>query len=800
METLARVLVDTGVFSLDKEFFYAIPDSLAFTLKVGHAVEVPFGHGTKTGIVTGFTDETAEYELKSIKNIKFAEPLVDEKNIELASFMQRQYIASLYECLRLMCPPGVFGSSDQKIRLLKDDVKMKNSTSERILAYLSAEGGEATLSALKREFGNEAVKALRALKEKNIVAAESFDKNRATALKRKYASINESGREAKLSNRARAQIKALEILKQGDIALSECSGYGITASAVKELEKKGFVSIYEAQKRRNPFSEKSVGTVKKLSPTEEQKTAIDEISSSAEKNTGETVLLHGITGSGKTEVFMQVIERVTAKGKGALVLVPEISLTPQMTDRFLGRFGDSVAILHSRLSVGERLDEWNRIKSGEAKVVIGARSAVFAPINALGIIIVDEEHENTYKSEQSPRYDTVEVAKERCRQNGAVLVLASATPSITDYYKALSGEYKLIKLTKRCNNAELPKVYVADMREELKNGNRSMLSGLLKCEIEKNLKAGEQTVLFLNRRGFSTFVSCRDCGYVALCPNCSIALTYHKNSESLNCHYCGYSKPILRTCPDCGSAHIKYFGTGTQRLEDEIKKLFPSCTLLRMDVDTTGEKNSHEKILKKFSEEKIDILLGTQMVSKGLDFPGISLVGVVAADMSLNIDDYRAAERTFDLITQVCGRAGRGDTKGRAVIQTYSPDNPVIEMAKTQNYEAFYETEIAFRKMFSYPPFSDIVCVIYSSENEEYAKKACRAAYDEFKKLSEGMDMTLYEAAPAPIEKIKGRYRWRFWMKADADEKLRGVLKEMYIKFKDKNVKMSVSVDPINMA
>lgn len=737
MEILARVMIDSGVSSLDREFFYKIPDELAGKIMIGHEVCVPFGHGRKTGIVIGFTDEKTEYELKSIISVKGEKPIVTEREIELAYFMKKMYLAPFFECIKLLCPPGSFAGPAKKVGVLE----------------------------------------------------------------RKYLTLNVPYEKAEgmLNPRAFAQKKALLQLSKGDVALSECENHGFSEDAARELVKKGIAAVYNSEKRRNPFKEKEISKTTKLSPTAEQAEALRKINALLDDGKSETVLLHGVTGSGKTEVFMQAIERVLKAGKSAIVLVPEISLTPQMTDRFLGRFGDKVAILHSMLSPGERLDEWRRIKNGEARVVVGARSAVFAPLSDIGIIIVDEEHENTYRSEQSPRYNAIEVAKKRCSQCGALLILASATPSVTDYYKALSGKYRLIKLTKRYNDVELPKIHIADMREELKRGNRNMLSGTLREEIAKNLKNGEQTVLFLNRRGFSTFISCRACGYVVACPSCSIALTYHKNTESLNCHYCGYKTDIIRQCPKCGSGHVKFFGTGTEKLEEEIKRTFPECSVIRMDVDTVSGKNAHEKILKKFSDEKIDILLGTQMVSKGLDFPGISLVGVVAADMSLNIDDYRAAERTFDLITQVCGRSGRGAVRGRAVIQTYSPDNPVIELSKNQDYEKFYESEIIYRKMFEYPPFSDIVSVGFSAENEEAAKNACIKTENEFKKLIGEKEIKLYTSAPSPISKIKGRYRWRFWFKAKADAELRQLLGKLYNSFDDKNVRMAVMFDPINM-
>lgn len=806
METLARIFVDSKVMSLDREFYYKIPESISGKVQTGQTVLVPFGHGRKTGIVVGFTNDETDYELKEIIKIKSEEPIVGEKEIELAFYMQKMYIAPFFDCLKLLCSPGTFGTADKKIRLLKTPEEIKKlfpdgGILKDISDYLESEGKESTLSTLKAEFGPSALDNLKTLREKKIIFSERMYFKSSGALKRKYITLNPDAQDIiRLKPpKGKMQIKALEALEKNDIALSECEKLGFSASVAKALVKKGIAKIYEEEKRRNPFSGKNVKKTENMLPTKEQETALNEIFSMLDEDKSSCALLHGVTGSGKTEVFMQAIERVLKKGRGAIVLVPEISLTPQMTDRFLGRFGDNIAILHSVLSKGERIDEWMRIKRGEAKVVIGARSAVFAPLDDIGIIIVDEEHENTYKSEQTPKYDAVDIAKKRCEQNGALLLLASATPAVTNYYKAQNGEYRLIKLKKRYNEVELPKVTVADMRLELKNGNRSMLSKVLQREIQRNLDRKEQTVLFLNRRGFSTFVSCRDCGYVAVCPECAVALTYHKSTQSLNCHYCGYKTDVIKTCPSCKGHHVKYFGSGTQKLENEINKIFPGCSVIRMDVDTASGKNAHEKILKKFSDEKIDILLGTQMVSKGLDFPGISLVGVVAADMSLNIDDYRASERTFDLITQVCGRAGRGEIRGRAVIQTYSPDNAVIQMAKNQDYEAFYQSEIAFRNMFGYPPYNDIILVGFSSEDENEVKNACVQTEKRFREALADFEITLYKSSPAPVNKIKGRYRWRFWFKAKADPDLRDKLRLLYAEFNSKKVKMSVTVDPLSM-
>ena len=401
------------------------------------------------------------------------------------------------------------------------------------------------------------------------------------------------------------------------------------------------------------------------------------------------------------------------------MLVPEISLTPQTVDRFISRFGEEkVAVLHSKLSVGERFDQWQKIRKGIAKIVIGARSAIFAPVEKLGIIIIDEEHDSSYKSEMSPRYNAKEIAKFLAEKNDIPLVLGSATPSIDTYYKGLNGEIEILELNKRANNMELPKVEIVDLRQELKNGNRSMISNKLYNEIKENLENKKQTILFLNRRGYSTFVMCRDCGYTAKCKNCDVTLTYHSNEKKLKCHYCGYETKILNKCPECNSENIRYFGTGTQKLESEIKKIFPNASTIRMDIDTISKKDSHEKILNRFKQENVDILIGTQMIVKGHHFPNVTLVGVIAADTSLNIEDFRANEKTFQILTQVAGRAGR-EEKGRVVIQTYNPDSFSIEFAQKQDYKLFYKTEIILRKSLKYPPFCDIIMLLITGENEK---------------------------------------------------------------------------------
>ncbi len=477
-----------------------------------------------------------------------------------------------------------------------------------------------------------------------------------------------------------------------------------------------------------------------------------------------------------------------------------------MLDRFISRFGkEKIAVLHSKLSLGERYDEWNKIREGKAKIVIGARSAIFAPVENLGIIIIDEEHDSSYKSESNPKYDAKQVAKYIAKQNNCPLLLGSATPDLGDYYKAKDlGKIELLELTKRANEASLPKVTIIDLKQELANGNRSMLSRELYSSIEENLKEKRQTILFLNRRGYSTFVMCRECGYVAKCKNCNISLTYHSYEKKLKCHYCGYEENLVTVCPECGSKKIRYFGTGTQKLEEEIKKEFPNASTIRMDVDTVTKKNSHEEILKKFRDENIDILIGTQMVVKGHHFPNVTLVGVIAADSSLNIDDYRANERTFQILTQVAGRAGREkDKPGKVIVQTYNPDNFSILCSKKQDYEMFYETEILIRKQLKYPPFCDIIVIGFNGLNQKQLIDISNKTYNYLKEYLYANEFNIFKPMPAPIDKIQNRYRYRIIIKGvmnkRANEVLNNYLRDVYQKDL-KDIRISVDVNPNSMA
>ncbi|MGE5329041.1 MAG: primosomal protein N' [Deltaproteobacteria bacterium] len=569
------------------------------------------------------------------------------------------------------------------------------------------------------------------------------------------------------------------------------------------LPPSGQTKLSKDKKDKNPLKDKNIERTIPFVANEQQKAVIERISASINSGEPEKFLIHGVTGSGKTEVYLQLISQVIEQDRQAIVLVPEISLTPQMIHRFVGRFGEQVAVLHSRLSDGERKDQWYKIKEGRVKVVVGARSAIFAPFQNLGMIIIDEEHEHTYKSEKTPRFHAKDIAYKRSKLESCTVVLGSATPAIETYYQALNGKIILLKMSKRANEMELPTVKIIDMREEMNQGNRSIFSKVLYDAIMSNLENKTQTILFLNRRGYSSFVLCRNCGYVPRCSNCSISLTYHIKGERLICHYCGHTRANIHLCPKCQSKHIRHFGAGTQRVEDEIKNTFPAASILRMDMDTTSKKNAHEEILNKFRNEKVDILIGTQMIAKGHDFPDVTLVGVISADIMLNLEDFRSTEKTFQLLTQVAGRAGRAKKQGRVIIQTYEIDNFSIQTAKTQNYEEFYRQEIILREQLKYPPFCDIVSIMISGKELEKVKQYSKELEEKIRRaLPESREDTeFYCTVPAPVSKINNRYRWRIILKCNIDEEIRKILKEVTEKIQADCAKwctIGVDVNPVS--
>ncbi|CEY29386.1 primosome assembly protein PriA [Streptococcus pneumoniae] len=572
----------------------------------------------------------------------------------------------------------------------------------------------------------------------------------------------------------------------------------ITDAPIKALVKKGFISEKYVEVYRNPYDDDDFEQTKPFPLTEEQKQVITPILSSITNETYNPFLLYGVTGSGKTEVYLQSIAAVLKKGKEAIVLVPEIALTPQMVDRFKGRFGSQVAVLHSALSVGEKYDEWRKILRKEVKVVVGARSAVFAPFENLGIIIIDEEHESSYKQEDNPRYHARDVAVWRGQYHKCPIVLGSATPTLESFARAKKGVYELLTMEKRMNEQALPTVEIVDMREELRDGNRSMFSKALHEKIADRLEKKEQMVLFLNRRGHSTFVMCRDCGYVVQCPHCDISLTYHKMNHRLKCHYCSYEENMPTECPACQSTYIRFFGTGTQKVEEEITKLFPEARVIRMDVDTTSRKGMHEKLLKAFGEEKADILLGTQMIAKGLDFPKVTLVGVLTADTMLHLPDFRASEKTYQLLTQVSGRAGRHELPGEVVIQTYTPEHYSIELAKNQQYDVFFDQEMQMRRTRQYPPYYYVVLVTVSHPELLKAVQVTEKIASYLRTHCSQQTMVLGPVASA-IPRIKDRYRYQCMIKYKREPNLKNVLKmvnEHYQAEMQKELQISIDFNP----
>lgn len=519
-------------------------------------------------------------------------------------------------------------------------------------------------------------------------------------------------------------------------------------------------------KERLPYIE-AEGEIQKIDQlTSQQKEVLSEIEGAAERHENRMFLLKGVTGSGKTEVYMQAVAKVLEEGRTAIMLVPEISLTKQIIDRFIGRFGaEDIAVLHSRLSDGQRHDEWVRIREGRVRIVIGARSAVFAPLENIGIIVMDEEHETTYKSDMTPKYETAEVAIKRLREHKGIFLMGSATPSVVSWNRACSGIYEKLELTERYNRVKLPDVEVVDMRDELKGGNTGVFSQRLQQQTERTLAEGKQVILFLNRRGYSSFVSCRECGEVVRCPDCGISMTYHKGDNKLVCHYCGRVQRVPDVCPSCGSRYIKYFGSGTEQIEECAGQLFPGKKIARLDFDTVRRKGSIEKIIDRFSDKKIDILVGTQLVAKGLDFRNVGLVGIMSADTTLNIPDFRSPERTFQLITQASGRAGRGDETGKVIIQTYSPESYAVKDAAAQDYEAFYRDEIGLRKFMNYPPFSDLIQIVFTSKDEETAIKTGRIWADNLKKLLPSEKENIFDLQEAPMARIRDSVRYCFMVK-----------------------------------
>ena len=780
METvqIAKVAVSAATFAIDKPYDYLIPDVLADKALVGTRVTVPFGRGNRSteGMILARGAGPKVPRLKALETVLDREPVLDPWAISLALWMRRRYFCTMYEALRAILPVGLWYQYREIYRVA--DGLDRESAGEQagkvrgaglVLDAVFAAGGQAELPALKAVCGSETEGTLRALCRKKVLVCGTAARRRAADQVRRMAELAVPAEEAlalTLPRREsqRPRYEAVRMLAEAGRASVQdiCYFTGASLQALRGLEKSGIVTFSEEESLRVP----EPGGAEPGPPillNGEQQAAFEQLLALAGSGKAEAALLQGVTGSGKTLVYIRLVQEILSSGRTAMVLVPEIVLTPQMMRRFSSYFSNQVAMLHSGLKITERYDQWKRIRRGEVRVVLGTRSAVFAPLPDLGLVILDEEQEGSYQSENTPRYHALDIAKFRCAQAGAALVLGSATPAVETAYQARQGAYRLARLRQRYNARGLPQVSVVDMRQEIRAGNGGSISGPLREELERNLERGEQSILFLNRRGNSRFLLCGECGKTPECPHCSVPMTYHSANRRLMCHYCGHSEPAYETCPDCGG-WMKHVGAGTQKVEEELRQAFPGTGILRMDSDTASA--GHEPLLRRFAEERIPILLGTQMVAKGLDFENVTLVGVVLADQSLYIDHYKAAERTFNLLTQVVGRAGRGSRAGRAVIQTYTPDNDVIQSAAVQDYERFYDMELKLRRIRRFPPFADLFTLTVSGTEEGAVLRAAAGVGEELRLLAREPEIAASQPevlgpAPAPVLKVNNRYRYR---------------------------------------
>lgn len=786
MAVIAKVAVAAATYAIDKPYDYLVPDNLLPRAKVGVRVVIPFGGGNRSGegliLAVGQGEKTEK--LKAITSVLDDDSVLGPPQIKLAYWLRERYFCTLYDAVKVLLPAGLWYRIREvyDLSVSREEALDREGTAreQAVLEVLCAHGGSAELETLKLCCGDDVGPVLRALMEAGVITKQTDAKQKVSDKRVKRISLAVPPEEALAAvepkkRSAPLRYEVVRLLSSVGSALSSdiCYFTGASMATIRSLEKSGLVSIQEEEAYRVPESLPARAEPILLTP--EQQAAYDEILARSRAGSPSCTLLYGVTGSGKTAVYIRLLQQVVAGGKRGMILVPEISLTPQMMERFSAHFGDKVVMLHSGLRLTERYDQWKRIRRGEVDLVLGTRSAIFAPLENLGMIILDEEHDDSYQSENPPRYHARDVAKYLCTQHNAVLVLGSATPSVESTWQAQRGNYHKTILRSRFNRQALPRVIIADMRDELRAGNGGAIGSVLKRELEENLRRGEQSILFLNRRGSSRMLLCGECGSAPQCPRCSVPLTYHSANGRLMCHYCGHSQRAENLCPDCGGL-MKPVGMGTQKVEEELQRLFPDAGVLRMDADTVS--GNHDKLLAKFEKEKIPFLLGTQMVAKGLDFENITLVGVLAADLSLYVDSYKASERTFSLLTQVVGRAGRGSKDGRAVIQTFTPDNEVITAAADQDYNTFYASEIRYRRSRRYPPFADVFTLTVSGQEEGRVLRAAdelRRAMAQNLHLPNG-EVELLGPAPAPVLKVNNRYRYRIVWVGRNDHATREIL------------------------
>lgn len=772
MVKIAQVIVDVPLMQTDKPFSYIIPKDVEDQVTIGSRVHVPFGRGNRLlqGFVVGFSDtfDNTVTDLKAISEVLDFEPVLNAEQLELAEQMRHTVFSYKISILKSMIPNLLNSQYDKRL------TPTEGLSSEERLALFGEKENR-----LYSSFTEEETKKVARLVQAGKITVAYLAKDKKNIKTEKYYYIQaEKMAAAEISNRAKKRLELRDYLLEHpeEGRLSDLH-HLFSRDVVKFFVDNQLITVLEREKKRSD-AYFDVATTDFLDLNAEQAAVVEQVTSQIAQESN-PFLLEGVTGSGKTEVYLHIIDKVLKLGKTAIVLVPEISLTPQMTNRFISRFGKQVAIMHSALSDGEKFDEWRKIKSGQARVVVGARSAIFVPIENIGAIIIDEEHEATYKQESNPRYHARDVALLRAKYHKAVLLMGSATPSIESRARASRGVYQFLQLTHRANPmAKIPKVEIVDFRDYVGQQEVSNFTPYLLEKIADRLEKNEQVVLMLNRRGYSSFIMCRDCGYVDECSNCDISLTLHMDTKTMNCHYCGFEKSIPHTCPNCHSRSIRYYGTGTQKAYDELVEVFPQARILRMDVDTTRQKGAHQRILDKFGNHEADILLGTQMIAKGLDFPNVTLVGVLNADTSLNLPDFRSSERTFQLLTQVAGRAGRAEKEGEVLIQTYNPQHYAIQLAQKQDYEAFYAYEMGIRRQLAYPPYYFTVGLTLSHKDEQ---TVVRKSFELLQLLRQQLSdkIKILGPTPKPIARTHNLYHYQIIVKYRFEDHLENVLNQI---------------------
>ena len=805
---IAKLAVSAANFAIDKPYSYRVPEG--FRLLPGQRVTVPFGRGNRRCEAVVLTVESGEEAgLKTIEQVLDQEPVVSEHHLRMAAFVRDRYFCTFYDAIRTMLPAGLWFQSKESVYLTDDrswqDKTIKNEDARKLLELLDDLGGQAEEHILRACIEDEERLhvALQYLLRKKWVKTQSDYSRRMNDKTERIATLAASTDEALeyASHRPKSaamQKAVLELLcSVGSVSVKElCYFTGASTATVNRLEKLGYLAL----------SERPVLRCREIKPAkldgplmlnEAQQRAFDGLNAQRQSENPGVALLYGVTGSGKTSVYIKLIQACLDEGKSAMLLVPEISLTPQLLATMAAYFGDKIAVLHSSLSAGERYDQWKRVKTGDAKLVVGTRSAVFAPCENLSLVILDEEQEHSYKSENSPRYHAREIAIWRGSKEKALVLLGSATPSVESMYRAKTGAYQLYEIKQRFGGRSLPQVTIVDMRDELKKGNDLSFSETLRDSIIDAHDAGKQTIILLNRRGNSRALVCVDCRETPECPRCSVHLTYHSANNRLMCHYCGFSQPVPQRCPQCGGP-LKQIGTGTQKLQQELEMIFPDYEIARMDADTVNAVNTHEKILEHFKNDRVPVLIGTQMVAKGLNLPDVTLVGVLDADLSLYTDSFRAAETTFNMLTQVVGRAGRGDSPGLAVIQTMVPDHQVIRLAAKQDYDGFYDLEIQLRKMQNLPPFGDILTITFTGQEETAVLRGAAKFRDSLLACLKqpefsGMNCTVLGPAPCPVPKINYNFRYRLTLRGMLTKPLRTLTAHLLRQFSQDKLNRNVS-------